>query len=92
MVDLAIQEIAADHSRVVCNVERIGDCGPVKCVLCGDSGHKAAENNKCSRWRKEININKIFTLKKMSRREVLKSFNMRGNSFDILSDNEIFQS
>lgn len=59
----------------------------VKCVLYDDSVHRTAEKSKCSKWKRKININKII---KKSRRKVLHSYNMRENSFDILSDNESY--
>lgn len=50
------------------------DCEIIKCVLCGDSGHKASEKISAQSGKKEISINKSMTLIKMSRRDVLDNY------------------
>lgn len=63
------------------------NCEGKKCILCNVEGHLSSEKDKCPKWAKEIEINKIMTKKKMSKREVLMSYNNH-NRFDILWDNE----
>lgn len=66
-------------------------CGAVKCILCGQPDHKASDKNKCEKWNKENEINKIMTVKKMSKSEVMRTYSQPSqNKYDILSDNESF--
>lgn len=68
-----------------------GACGTIKCLLCGGEDHRANEKNKCSKWLRETEINKIMTAKKMSKREVLETYSQsHENRYDILADNEHF--
>ena len=51
-----------------------GTCIDRKCVLCGGNDHVSSERSKCPKWAHENDILKVMTLKRMSRKEVLKSY------------------
>ena len=64
-------------------------CNSVKCILCGGESHYATDKKSCPKWAAEENINKIMTLKKISRSEVINSF--QSNRFETLKNyNEDF--
>lgn len=65
------------------------DCNILKCILCNGDDHSANQKSKCSAWEEEINIKKIMTIKKMSRKEVVETYNFqRNNKYSILEDYE----
>lgn len=66
-------------------------CSSNLCILCGKSGHSAKNKEMCSHWEKEQMVNRIRTVKKLSRKEVLDQYYPRNNRFSILEcENESF--
>lgn len=66
-----------------------GQCNVRRCILCNSDEHIANDKEKCPKWIKEIETNKIMTKKKLSKREVLQGYRAQ-NRFDILWDDSIF--
>lgn len=65
------------------------ECDTNACILCGRNGHSSKDKDKCPHWEKEMSVNRIKTVKKMTRKEVLDTyFPKNSNRFDILANEE----
>ncbi|XP_054746059.1 uncharacterized protein LOC129250461 [Anastrepha obliqua] len=63
----------------------IPPCKISQCILCKGNDHKYSDREKCPVWKKENEINKLKTVKKLSRKEVLNTFFPKSNNrFDVL--------
>lgn len=80
------------HTQKACrSIKRCLKCGKtegcINNILCGDAAHIAFDRALCPIWEKEDRLNKIMTLKKQSRKEVLKEINAASsNRFELLSE------
>lgn len=61
-----------------------GQCLDRKCILCGAKGHLAKDRTKCPKWAFENDVLKVMTLKRISRKEVLKSYSPK--TFETFDD------
>ncbi|XP_036347411.1 uncharacterized protein LOC118756774 [Rhagoletis pomonella] len=74
------------------NSECSSECNINKCILCGNEGHTSIDKLSCPYWEKEMTVNRIKTVKKMSRKEVLNTYYPNNNNrFSIFEqDDESF--
>ncbi|XP_033254765.1 uncharacterized protein LOC117194299 [Drosophila miranda] len=67
-----------------CGVE---ECNGLKCILCNGKNHSARDRLMCPVWEKEMDINKIMTIKKIASKEVLSTYSIHQN-FSLLDNYE----
>ncbi|XP_017468425.1 PREDICTED: uncharacterized protein LOC108360583 [Rhagoletis zephyria] len=73
--------------KIECNNN---ECETNSCILCGRNGHSAKDKDRCPHWEKEMSVNRIKTVKKLTRKEVLDTyFPKNSNRFDILENEDV---